>query len=200
MIICFTVNINRILSNFRSARFYSIGALKPQPMDYLWKINIQHAPIDKNLIRYYADYYENLLKVFPDLADAYGVLGYCYHYLGNDPKAKEFFKKAIEGDAHYLWYYYDLAILYINDRDYHTSLELLLKAIQLNPQENVKALYGSQALFSLLPSGTPLNDFLSHLKQSYSQIFFLIEVLNPALPKGKAEEMFKQSKLELYLF
>jgi tetratricopeptide (TPR) repeat protein len=200
LVIGFMIGISRILQTIRPARFYSMGALKPQPMDYLWQIDIQHAPIDKNLIRYYADYYENLLQVFPQLADAYGVLGYCFHYLGNDLKAKEFFKKAIDGDPSYFWYYYDLAILYIHEHHYPASLELLGHAIQINPQTNIKALVTSPALFPLWPSGSPLNDFLSHFGEGYNRSLFLIKILDPALPKAKAEGILKQLKLELYLF
>ena len=44
-------------------------------MDYFWELNIHQAPLDKNKIRYYADYYEHLLQVFPEARDAYGMLG-----------------------------------------------------------------------------------------------------------------------------
>jgi len=200
LIISFLIGINHILQTVRPARFFSMGALKPQPMDYIWKINIRHAPVDKNLIRYYADYYENLLQVFPQSADAHGVLGFCYHYLGDDQKAKESFKKAIQGDPDYFWYYYDLAILNINDHDYHASLELLLNAIQLKPQTNIQVLAASSILVPLLPSASPLNDFVVHLNQGYEQGLFLLKILNSALPEGRMEDVFKQMKLELYVF
>ena len=114
---------------------------------------MREAAIDKNLIRSWADYYENLLQVFPEFADAYGILGYCYHYLGNDMKAEAFFKKAIDGKPDYFWYSYDLAILYIKDRHYHESQVLLQKAIQLDPQASLKDLVFSAILYRLLPPG-----------------------------------------------
>lgn len=200
LIIIFSVGINHILQTIRPARFFSMGALKPQPMDYIWKINIQHAPVDKNLIRYYADYYENFLQVFPQSADAHGMLGFCYHYLGNDQKAKESFKRAILGDPDYFWYYYDLAILNINDHDYPASLELLLHAIQLKPQTYIQVLAASSALVPLLPSPPPLHDLIVHLDQGYKQSFLLLKILDPALPKGRREDILKQMTLELYVF
>ena len=200
LISCFTFIISHILQSVRMARFVGLETLKPTPTNYLWETNMRGAAIDKNLIRYWADYYENLLQVFPEFADAYGILGYCYHYLGNDLKAESLFKKAIDGKPDYFWYSYDLAILYIKDRHYHESQALLQKAIQLDPQASLKGLVSSAILYRLLPPGTSLQDIAMHIGQAYKQSFFLLKVFNPTLTQGKADDIMKQLKLELYVF
>jgi len=200
LIVSFTWLTHRILQSVRMARFVGLEAIKPVPADYLWQVNTQQAAIDKNTIRYWADYYENLLQVFPELTDAYGVLGYCYHLLGNDLKAEKFLKKAMDGRTDYFWYSYDMAVLYIHEHHYHESQQLLQKALQLDPQTSLRGLTSSTVLYSLLPQGVSLQDIATHIGQGYKQGLILLKILNPDIAPDKAENIIKQLKLELYVF
>jgi len=199
LIAAFTLSARHIMRTVHMARFVGLGPLKPEPMDYFFQIDLHHAALDKNKVRYYADYYENLLQVFPTMIDAYGILGYCYHYLGDDLKAKEFFKKAVEGGSNYFWFTYDLAVLYIIDRDYHAGMELLRKALQIDPQVSLKSLT-SQTINPLLPQPFPVNDIAAHLGQGYKQSSILYNLLNLSQSQSRAADIIKKLELDIYVF
>ena len=44
----------------------------------------------------YIHFYQKVVGYFPDQADAYGMLGFCYYYSGLNDKAIESYQKAIE--------------------------------------------------------------------------------------------------------
>jgi tetratricopeptide (TPR) repeat protein len=133
------------------------------------------------------------------MVDAYGVLGYCYHYLGNDLKAKEFFNKAIDGGSNYFWYSYDLAVLNIKDHNYHAGMALLTKALHIDPQASFKS-FLSGAINPLLPQPLPVKDIEWHLGQGYKQCSILLNILNLAIAQGRADDFSNQLKLDIYVF
>jgi len=61
-------------------------------------------------------------------------------------------------------------------------------------------LVASAILYHLLPPGVSLQDVAMHIGQGYKQSFFLLKIFNPTLTQGKADDIMKQLKLELYVF
>jgi tetratricopeptide (TPR) repeat protein len=59
----------------------------------------------------YLAYYRLINEYFPELSDAYGMLGYCYFYLGELEKSREAFLKARELNKQYFWFSYDLGMV-----------------------------------------------------------------------------------------
>lgn len=186
------------------AKISALNYLQPQPFDYFWNLNMEHAPLDKKQMRYYADYYEDLLKTFPSLREANGILGYCYHYLGDDAKAEVYFKKAIQFEPEYTWNYYNLASIYILQSRYQEAIVLLQKLQVLDPQKSLKMIFASQYVYSPLLGVVSQDETIGrtakHLKLSYKVSYDLIQLLNQIPTSPEMEGVIRKMKMELYAF
>jgi len=192
-----------IAQTFAVADMTALNILKPQQMDYLWKFNTHQAALNKHKIHFYKDYYGHLLKVFPSLWDAYGVLGYCYHYLDDDTKAIESLKMAIQKDPDYFWNYYDLAAIDINESRYQEASSLLQKALRVDPMTSLKRTFTSQWVYLPLLPPDVKGDFAitaSHLQKTLQTCFLLTRLLNQAQDNKAVQGALKKIDLELYAF
>jgi len=192
-----------IAQTFFVANASALNYLKPNPPDYLWELNTHQALLDPNKIRNFADYYEHLLGVFPGLRDAYGLLGYCYHYLNDDPKAVRFLKKSIEVDPDYFWNYYNLAVIYINESRYREASDMLQKALTVDPKTTFKRLFTSSMVYLPLLGKVDkkvMVDVTQRLKKVRQSCFVLVRILNQADYNKKILEIMRKLNLELYAF
>jgi len=192
-----------VVQTFPIAHMSALNYLKPHLMDYFWELNIHNAPMNKSRVRYYADYYEHLLQVFPCLWDTYGILGYCYHFLGDDAKAIDYLKKAILYDPLYTWNYYNLAAIYISQTRYQDALHLIQRLQQLDPQKSLQRAFESQFVYApLLDAGgkDSVYEAAKHLKSSYILSLDLVQLLNQIPYNRQAEGIIKKTDLNLYAF
>lgn len=199
----FFIASQNIKQTIRVADMAALTNLQPQPVNYFWELNINHAPFDRNKIRYYADYYEHLLEVFPSLWETYGLLGYCYHYLNNDPKAIKFLQIAIQRYPDYFWNYYNLAAIYINESRYQEAYDLLGEASNLNPMTSVKQMVTSHYVYSPLLGANEREVFIDsakHLKEFYLVAISLEQIISHASSSAQAQAALSKLHLELYAF
>jgi len=192
-----------VVQTFAVADMAALNNLVPQPMDYLWELNTRREAPDRNKIRIYADYYEHLIHVFPSLWDAYGVLGYCYHYLNDDPKAIKYLTMAIKEHPDNFWNYYNLAAIDINGSRYHEALGTLRTALGLPAISSIKRIFTSQYVYlPLLEPGDKeaLGLCAKHLNEMYKSAFVIAQILNQAAVNNEAQEMMRKIKPELYAF
>lgn len=192
-----------VAQTFIVAKMTSLNNLKPNQIDYLWELNIRHAPVDPNKIRCFADYYEHLIEVFPEIREAYGVLGYCYHYLNDDPKAIKFLKLAVQNNPDYFWNYYDLSVIYISESRYQEALEWMQKALKVDPKNSFKRMISSPWVYEPLLGTDGKEIYLytaKHLQAQY-QYGFLLEQLLMHMEYGKnAREILSKLHPEIYAF
>ena len=191
-----------VVQTFAVADMVAISYLQPQPPDYLLGLGIHQTVPDKNKVHCYVDYYEHMLKVFPDVWDVYGMLGYCYHYLNDDTKAIRYFKTAIEHYPNYFWDYYDLAVIYIHESRYKEASALLLNALNIPLLTSFKRMFMSPIYLSLL--GTDQKAAVAytakHLEEKYRSSSVLLQILNQTGNDTGAQEALKKSDPELYAF
>jgi len=193
-----------VVQTFTVANTAALNNLKPEPMDYFWELNIHHAALDRNKIRTYADYYEHLLQVYPFLWDAYGVVGYCYHYLNDDPKAIKFLKIAIQHDPEYFWNYYNLAIIYFNESRYQDTASLLQEAFKISPKVSFYRMFKSEYVYVPLLSGPNekivFEDAATHLREVYQSSVVLMQILNQSKNSQEQQEALGRLNPVLYAF
>ena len=192
-----------IVRTFYPANISSLANLSPNPINYFWDLNIYNAPLNKSRVRYYADYFEHLLKVFPSVRDAYGVLGYCYHFLGDDTKAIDYLKKAIEYNPLYIWNYYNLAAIYMHQYRYQETAILLEKIQFLYPQASLQRMLESPYVYDRLiaPGGKGAIDAVSrHMSLCYRVSLDLVQLLVQAPNNIGIQKALKKVNLELYAF
>jgi tetratricopeptide (TPR) repeat protein len=175
--------------------------LKPNPMDYIWKLNFKQAPLDTNKIRLYVDYYEHYLEVSSSLDDIFGILGYCYCHLGKKEKAAELLKEAIKRNPYYFWYYYNLALLYITEHQYKEAETLLEQVSQFTSTGTLLTLRESKIYFALIENQEDSLHVLSnHFEHGHKRSISLMYVLHQAIQEGSEETIFKDFKPEFYAF
>jgi tetratricopeptide (TPR) repeat protein len=192
-----------IAGTFAVADMTALSNLRPYPLDYFWELNIHQAPLDRNKVRLYADYYEHLLQVFPGLRETYGLLGYCYHYLNDDPKAIKYLKIAIRSYPDYFWNYYDLAVIYIDQSRYQEAAGLLQKALEVNPAASLRRMVSSPWVYWPLLGTNNKEIFVSsaqHLKAVYQTSFILEQIFKHIEDKKKVQEVISQLHPEVYAF
>jgi tetratricopeptide (TPR) repeat protein len=192
-----------VLEVFPAAPMAALNYLQPQPLDYLWELNNYEAPMDINKIRYYKDYFEHLIQVFPSLRDAYGLIGYCYHYLGDDTQAIDDLQKAIAANPIYTWNYYNLALIYIDQYRYREASSLLEKLQLLDAQKSIKRMFASKYVYEPLLGNNDqdaLAPVVQHLKISYRVSFVLANALDQMPVREDARAAVKRMKLELHAF
>jgi len=199
----FFIAAQNIISTFKVADMSALNNLQPQPGNYFLKLYGRQETPDKSKMYCYVDYYKHLLEVFPNLGDAYGMLGYCYHYLNNDAEAIKFLRIATQQYPDYFWNYYNLAVIYINESRYQEASSILQTAMDLDPKSGLKAVFNSQMVY--LPIFEPdikqsFEYAIKHLKQMYQMSFILEKILNQAGSDKKVQETMSKIKLELYAF
>jgi len=78
-------------------------------------------------------YYERLVDLLGPLDSAYGNMGYCYYFLGDDEEALSMYDKAVAINPFFYTYYWDQGMIYFHCKDYQKAVMLLQKAVDTIP-------------------------------------------------------------------
>ncbi|MBF0618908.1 MAG: tetratricopeptide repeat protein, partial [Candidatus Omnitrophica bacterium] len=84
-----------------------------------------------------AGYYkmvQTLLAADPEAPAPCGAAAYAYYYLGRPATAIAYYKKAIDQNPYFFWFYYDLGLIYYHQKNYTLAAEAFLNAVQV-PEE-----------------------------------------------------------------
>ena len=135
-VFCMTVNFN--LTRLKILNYLET------PLDYLFLFSEGKEPFDQHKFHAYLDYYENLAAYIPDLAEAHGLLGFCYYHLGQKNQAIRAYQKAIESKSDFFWFHYNLGIIYFKEKNYKLAAESFKKAMVLNPKDTVVLMMNSK--------------------------------------------------------
>lgn len=121
----------------------------PQSFDYLIKLDEKTELPVRYKLQEFASYYENV-TLFAPSADAFGLLGYCYHYLGFQEKSMEAYRKAIQMKPNFFWFYYNLGILSYKNGSYQNAALLFQKALETKTKDNINLVFSSRIYYPLL--------------------------------------------------
>jgi len=203
LLIAFLKAAQNVAQTFMVASMSALTNLQPQPYDYFLELSIHQQEPDKNKIHCYVDYYEHLLEIFPSLWEAYGMLGYCYHYLGDEEKAIKYLNFAINHCPEIFWNYYNLAAIYIEKHRYDEASALLQKARRISPATSLKRFFSSQMIY--LPLLVPdekkaISYAASHFQEGFQVSGMIEDIINHLGNSQKAQEAIKQFQPKLYAF
>jgi tetratricopeptide (TPR) repeat protein len=98
----------------------------------------------------YLHYYSALTNMFPDLAEGHAVLGFCYFYSGKKDLAIEEYKRAVELKPSFFYFYYDLALIYLDRANYYAAHELFKKALGCDVKETLGTILSSKTFLQLM--------------------------------------------------
>ncbi len=77
-------------------------------------------------------------------ADAYGVIGFCYHQLGMQKEAASFYQKAAQDNPYLFWFHYNQGVLNFRNQEYTSAMESLKMAVSVNPELTLKIINSSK--------------------------------------------------------
>jgi len=97
-------------------------------VSYLVNIGENREEPDRIKLEKYIEYYKKVIHFNPLMADAQGLLGFCYYHSGEYKKAVTSYKKAIEINPHFFWFYYNLGVIHFKNGHYVKAVESLQKA------------------------------------------------------------------------
>lgn len=98
----------------------------------------------------YVDYYERVVEFFPQAADAYGMLGFCYFHRGQVERAIAAYTQASTLTPRFFWYPLNLGLIYYREEQYTQAAESLQKAVAIPPQETLNQIKTSTVYRQIL--------------------------------------------------
>lgn len=194
LLLIFLVDFDKAM---RTSRLRTLNRLMPS-LTYLIKLEENSEKINKKELTKAVYYYEKINEYIPTLkfdallADSTAMLGYCYYHLGRQEEAISAYKKAIELNPSFIWFYHNLGIIYFKSRRYEDAADMFGKAVKTNPTVNAKIIVSSkifnQIYVSCKENGISLEE---RQKTGYRDSYTLLVLSNYHLTH--LEEMFKNA-------
>ncbi len=95
----------------QGVRVRTLNNLMPASYAPLIAVSYKGEPMDSRQWRRYGNYYREVIRFYPDMAEAYALLGFCYFYRGHPDKARTFYEQAYQRDPRFFWFPYQLGVL-----------------------------------------------------------------------------------------
>lgn len=108
--------------------------------DYLHFFSYGTKAFDEGKFKSAVGYYQTLVRGKIATALVYGNLGYSYYYLKDTQKAIKMYQKAMALDPRIYAFYYDLGIIYLEQKKFALAQEMFKKAIVLMPESKADLL------------------------------------------------------------
>lgn len=109
-----------------------LNFMMPPSYDVLLEIEKSHSVNDKQKLIPYFEFYDKVVELMPQRADAYGMLGFCYYYWGDFSSAIQAYEKAQSIFPKHFWFYYNLGAIYYNLKNYTKAYENFKKASEVD--------------------------------------------------------------------
>ena len=121
------------------------------------------------------DYYNQVVKLAPEVADIYEIFGFCYYHLGDKGKAIASFKKAIQLERRFFWAQYDLGLIYYQNKHYSEAIKVFQKATNLPPEAAFLIIKASSIYQQIILINPDIHyDFNGSLKRGYHDAYVLL--------------------------
>ncbi|MBU0469336.1 MAG: tetratricopeptide repeat protein [Candidatus Omnitrophica bacterium] len=158
----------------------------PDSYNYLSHVIEEGTKPDKASLGAYRAYYEKASDFYPHIAEVQAMLGFCYYYEGKKKEALDHYIKAIELEPNYFWNNYNLAVLYLQNKDQQKAIEYLTKAVSLNIDYSMKVTLTSSVYRSIWSQmKDPKKRVIDGLRSGYSKAFYMLGLLLKSIGKEK---------------
>jgi tetratricopeptide (TPR) repeat protein len=81
------------------------------------------------------DYYQQRVKINPNSLEDRIVLGYTHYLKGNNNHAVNEFKYVLDQDDQYYDAYYNLGLVYLDEKKYYEALSMFNKTVEIAPKD-----------------------------------------------------------------
>jgi len=180
------------------AKMTELNLKKPAP-EYLVKFIFDVDRQSPGALNDYIKFYELVSKYFPDTAEVYGLTGYCYFYLGEYQKAKEFFIQANKLMPDHFWFIFNVVMVSLKMNNLEEAKVYLQLVNQLNYDAFEKTLQS-------IPESIIYQDILSrvegasldYLRKNLVQGYQAMDQMEKN--SQRLSEFVKRNDIELRLF
>lgn len=169
--------------------------------------------LDKGRLEKYIHFYKTTARYFPQAADSWGMLGYCYYLGGKKDLAKESFEKAFALKPKHFWFSYNLGVLYFQEKQYSKAGEYLQQATAASFEDALEFIQSSKIVYRLILMEDPFfgaktkERFMKGYSDSYKMLVLssfyegdfssLLKYSKEALELNLGEEKFFSSFVEI---
>jgi len=168
-----TVNYRDVVDK---ARVAALNRLMPS-LDPMVVFITRGRPLKRESLNDYLMYYQAFNEIGPGRADVYGMMGFCYYYLGYDDKAIASYEQAAIFNPHFFWFYYNLATIYFKQGKYQKAIEYSQLAIDSDRETAVSFLNVSKPYADLVRLIENRYEFINNnYRQAQRQCFEMLIV------------------------
>jgi len=125
----------------------TLNAVMPSSYEGLLEISQKMEKVDQQPLKEYFQYYKEIVRFHPDMAEGYGMLGFCYYHLGDHQNAISSYEKAIELHPDFFWYYYNLGIIHFKEGAYEKAIEMFKKGMDTPPESALHFIFNSKLIY-----------------------------------------------------
>lgn len=153
--------------------------------DYLISFHHDRKKFDLEKTQEFERYYRKVSQFMPFLAEAHGLLGFCYFYDGQIVKAEQAYQAAARAYAKVFNFHYNLAMISLHNKDQRRAMEHLTNSVAVSPVENIQYIISARMYKPFLPFAkqpavlaAAMRDYTQDVYwRAYLQIFEICEEL-----------------------
>jgi tetratricopeptide (TPR) repeat protein len=169
--------------------------------DYKYLLDMQRLGLvpHRHVLAEFEEYFKLVTDSYPDQSDAYGMLGYCQYYLGEEDKAIQSYVSAIKINPDFMADDYNLAVIYYGQGEYAKAILFAKKALEVSLSAQVQSIVASNRIYSLMIMQIPGNgqqnivERYFQLKQKALNLFKIsTEQLNEPVPSQSREKLTQE--------
>jgi len=114
-------------------------------------------------------FYARVADFFPEQADAWGMLGFCFYHTGQTAKSYAAYQKALELNSEVFWYHYNLGVLNYNFGEFAKARQHFQNALKLAPLPTLQFIDGSKVIYRsiMIDAGLTGKDLQQRLGEGY---------------------------------
>lgn len=169
---------------------------------YLIQASQNSVTINKKELKTYKHYYKNIIKYYPKMAEAHGLLGFCLYYLGEKEKAVAAYQKAIELNPRFFWYYYNLGSIYFTLGEYIKAMKIWKLALEQKPEYSLIFIRSSHMIYMPIVKERKkgLEGVVKDLKNDYKKCYQLLLLTQSILQKRISNQSIKNNEIHLAVY
>lgn len=149
---CQTDNLNHLIPDFSQ----------------LLRLNEEEIISQNHDLSPYIRYYQTVIAYSPQIAEAHGILGFCYQQQGKEREAISAYQNAIQRNPYFFWFHYNLGVVQFKQRHFQEAEKSFQAALNTRPEMTLKIMAASK-IFQQLGSNVPkfTEEIAAGLKSGY---------------------------------
>ncbi|MCD4779985.1 MAG: tetratricopeptide repeat protein [Candidatus Omnitrophica bacterium] len=124
------------------------GKLTINDFEYLADYSRNLTILNKSRFKYYADYHEQIIALYPDKLDALGMAAYCHYQLGDFERALALYKKAIARYPRFFWFYFNRGRIYYERKSYQQAIDQFKVAHKCEANLAIRLIVSSKRIYT----------------------------------------------------